>query len=664
MIIDVIPETKTFSDIESFSYLVPVDLKEKIKLGSIVSVPFGKQKIRGIVEKIIKNPVKNENEAYKLREITSVDPLFYLPAEYLTITKWISQYYLCSIGQAVSLFLPPLMKRPRNAIETKTQIKENHINVALNQEQKEIYDILKLDIWKKNIDNHKPAPRPALIHGVTSSGKTEIYIKMAEDTLNLGKQVVVLVPEIILTPQTVQRFEEIFNGKIALMHHSLSQSEKFACYADFQSGKKPIIIGPRSALLIPSENIGLIIIDEEQEDSYKQEQNPRYHAVTLAEKIADKLDALLVLGSATPRVETYYKAKSGRYRLFEIKKRHNQTELPPAQIVDLRDEFKKDNYSPISLALQAKIGEVLAKKRQILLFLNRRGTATFVSCRDCGFVSLCPHCSIPMVYHLKNQDGFLSCHHCDHREKIPTLCPDCGSSKIKFFGAGVEKIEREVVRLFPGARVAKIDSTTITQKSDYEKFYNDFKSGKIDIVIGTQMIAKGLDIPGVDLVGIVSADTGLHLPHYKASEKSFQLLTQVSGRSGRKENSGQTIIQTYWTEALPILYASTHDYLSFYNQELKSRKEFAYPPYIKLIRIISEDKDKAKAKEKISQLANTLTTNAITFIGPGACFYEKLHNKFRYHLIIKSDKIPNETINKIYKEHPLLTWDVEPVNLL
>ncbi|MFA7254176.1 MAG: primosomal protein N' [Patescibacteria group bacterium] len=683
MIVNVIPESRTFSDVESFSYLVPEKLDSQIETGSIVAIPFGKKRIRGIVSAInysssdsekseVKNTRQGSKSSYQLKEILSVDHSFSLPKEYLEIAKWISDYYLCSLGEAISLFLPPEMKRPHREkaecqkpkAESKKQLK------LLNKEQEEIFQILRSELSPTETlnpvqgnGNVLPQKKPVLIHGVTGSGKTEIYIKLAAETIKHGKQVVVLVPEIMLTPQTVERFQKVFGDTIALMHHSLSKSEKFNCFYDFYSGAKSIIIGPRSALLVPSKKLGLIIIDEEQEDAYKQEQNPRYHAVTLAKEIASKNNSLLVLGTATPRIETYFQVKNAR-KLFVLSKRHHQNELPATKIVDLRNEIRAGNFSPISGLLEEEIRQVLSEKRQILLFLNRRGTATFVSCRDCGQVLLCPNCSIPMVYHVNDRSSFLHCHHCDSKEPLPSNCPACHSSKIKFFGTGIEKIEREITKLFPNARIAKIDSTTINKKADYTTFFDKFKRGEIDIVVGTQMIAKGLDIPGVDLVGIVSADTGLHLPHYRASEKSFNLITQVSGRSGRLHNQGKTILQTYWPEALPILAASEHAYELFYEKEIVERQKFKYPPFSKLIRIISENPREDLAKKEIDSLATKFREQNIEFIGPGQCFYARMHNKYRYHIIVKSDKIPNETIKNIRKDFPKLTWDVDPTNLL
>ncbi|MFA6963793.1 MAG: primosomal protein N' [Patescibacteria group bacterium] len=655
MIVNVIPEVKVGGEMESFSYLVPEELEGEIRIGSVVSIPFGNRKIRGVVEGTTEHGANNTK--YEIKSLISVDPNIIFTEKYIKIAKWISSYYLCSLGEAIELFLPPMMKKPRPGAQVESSKSKVKSPIELTNEQQEIFEKLKLSLNSK-------AKKHALIRGITGSGKTEIYIKLAEETLQLGKQVIVLVPEIILTPQTVERFQKTFGDQITLMHHNLSKSEKFNCYFDFYTGKKPIIVGPRSALLIPCPNIGLIIIDEEQEDSFKQDQNPRYHAVTLAEKIAEATGAQLLLGSATPKIETFHKAKTGQFDLFELTERYNSAKLPPAEIVDLRNELRTGNNSPISEKLRQSIEDILEKKKQILLFLNRRGTSTFVSCRDCGHVIICKNCSIPLIYHLYGQKSELNCHHCDFRQDVPITCPKCHSPKIKFFGSGIEKIETEIRKLFPLARVARVDASTIKSKTDYEKFYLSFKNHEIDIAIGTQMIAKGLDIPGVDLVGIVSADTGLHLPYYRASEKSFQILTQVSGRSGRRGVAGKTILQTYWPEAKPIIDASLHDYQTFYKDEIAEREKHNYPPFQHLIRIISEDESSGKAIEKIRKVAAELAKNKLSFIGPGACFYERLHNKFRFHIIVKVDKLPDQRLHEVAKLFPHLVWDVDAVNLL
>lgn len=654
MIVDVIAEIKTQRGGGIFTYYVPEELKNLIEDGSIVKIPFGNKIIRGVVISK-KNNFKKIN--YKLKSILTVKQDFKINNNYINIAKWISNYYLCSLGEAISIFLPPDINRPRKQITDQNQIfLPKKIN-PLTTDQKEIFRKLEKSLSSEN-------KKPALLFGVTGSGKTEIYLHLARKTLELNKAVVLLVPEIVLTPQNITRFKEIFGPEVVLTHSGLSKSEKFHCYQSFYSGQKKIIIGPRSAILIPNENIGLIIVDEEQEDSYKQEQNPRYEAGELAVKISEKLNALVVFGTATPKIETFYKANKGIFDFYKIKNRFNSLMLPTAEIIDLRNEMKKENFSPISERLYDSILETLKNKEQAILFLNRRGMSTFVSCRDCGFVASCSECDLPMVYHLNNYNNNLVCHHCQKKVIVPKNCPICKSSKIKYFGSGIEKIELEIKKLFPKARVKMVDSKILQNHTQYENFYKDFRDHKFDIVIGTQILAKGFDIPGVSLVGIISADVGLHLPYFRSSEKIFRLITQVSGRSGRKHKTGKTIIQTYWPNSPAIQYASKHDFESFYHGEILRRLEKNYPPKNHIIRILSEHKNQNTAKSAIDKLSNELTKNNINFIGPGVCFFQRLNNKFRYQIILKIEKLPNKIITEIFHNYQNLTWDVDAINLL
>lgn len=664
MLVEIIPETKSYKS-DSFSYCVPSEFHEQVSIGSIVTIPFGKQKIKGVVRTIKKQrPKDGSNEPYKIKDIVAVEGDFTIPVTYFPIIDWIADHYLCTHGEALSMFLPIVMKRPPKSKELRDgdtkKIKK------LSDSQASIYSEIIQQGSKK----------PHLIYGVTGSGKTEIYIHLCKKVLDEGKSVVVLVPEIILTPQTIERFTEAFGDNIALVHSNLSQGEKYLAYRDFSSGKKRIVIGPRSAQLIPNENIGLIIVDEEHEDAYKQDQSPRYHAVDLAEKIAGQLGAYLVLGSATPRIESYFKAKSSQYILHELKSRYNKLLLPPAEIIDLRNELRAQNNSIISTKLREAIATILKRKKQAILFLNRRGSSTFVSCRECGMVVKCPNCDIPLIHHA--YDGsFLYCHHCDFRQDVPTVCSECDGVKIKFFGAGVEKVESQIKNLFPEARVRRIDAETIKSKSDYENFYHDFKDHKFDIAIGTQMITKGLDLPHVDLVGIISADTGLHMPYFRASEKIFRLVTQVSGRSGRSADSGQTIIQTYWPGSSAIQFAAQHDFEAFYEHEVQNRKKHNYPPFCELIRIVSEHEKPERARAEIEKIALELDNIQVEYpeifeyIGPGLCFFQRIRGRWRYHIIIKlkddngkQEHAVREQIRELWRGNLNFTWDVDPTDLL
>lgn len=656
MIIEVIPEAKSYKS-DTFTYSVPAEMEEAIRIGSIVTISFGKNNIRGAVKKIMDEEL-GRNRKYQIKKIVSVEPLFEIHNSYFKIIDWLAEHYFCAAGEALSLFLPPEMKRlPRNESQN-GQIKINHQNLKkLSDAQNSIYQ----EIINQNND------KPHLIYGVTGSGKTEIYIRICLDAVNQGKSCVVLVPEIILTPQNIERFKKVFGENVALIHSKLSQSEKYLAYLDFYQGHKKIIIGPRSALLVPNPNIGLIIIDEEHEDSYKQDQSPRYHTADLAEKIAKETGAILVLGSATPRIETFYKAKSGEYILHSLSNRYNKLLMPPSEIVDLKNEIRSHNNSLISIKLQTALTKILADKKQAILFLNRRGSSTFVSCRDCGEVINCPNCDIPLVHHIITR-SYLYCHHCDYKADVPSVCPKCGSVKIKFFGAGVERVEQEVKKLFPAAKIARVDAETIKNKADHEKFYQDFKNHNFDIVIGTQMISKGFDMPQVDLVGIVSADTGLHLPYFRASEKIFRLVTQVSGRSGRSHHAGQTIIQTYWPESRAIMTAARHDFIAFYEAEIINRKKHNYPPFSRILRIVSEHEKPEKAKSQLDKILPSLDQLDLEYIGPGHCFFQRLRNKWRYHIIIKLKDLRTKELKnglrELWKDNLNLIWDMDPVDLL
>jgi primosomal protein N' (replication factor Y) len=347
-----------------------------------------------------------------------------------------------------------------------------------------------------------------------------------------------------------------------------------------------------------------------------------------------------------------------------IDQRFNSLTLPTAEIIDLKDEIKKENFSPISERMQGAIGNVLKKKEQAILFLNRRGMSTFVSCRDCGYVVNCSRCEIPMIQHLATGGSYLLCHHCGKKMIVPKKCPDCGGFRIKYFGTGVEKIEIEIQHLFPKAQIKRVYSKVLQNHTDYEKFYHDFKQHKFDIAIGTQILAKGLDIPGVSLVGIISADTGLHMPYFRASEKIFRLITQVSGRSGRRGQPGQTIIQTYWPESAAIRFASKHDFEGFYNAEIEKRSKKNYPPKTQIIRVLSENRVRNTARENMEKLAKELSFDGVDFIGPGSCFFQRLNNRFRYQIMIKIPKLPDKKITEIFHRHQNLVWDVDPLNLL
>lgn len=420
-----------------------------------------------------------------------------------------------------------------------------------------------------------------LLHGVTGSGKTEVYLQAIQHCLDQGREAIVLVPEISLTPQMVERFKGRFGDKVAVLHSRLSQGERYDEWRKIAERKVSVAIGARSAIFAPFRRIGLIIIDEEHESSYKQEESPKYHAKDVAIERAKHLGAVVVLGSATPSLESYQETIEGGITLLSMTERVEGRPLPPVHIVDMRDELKLGNRSMFSASLHEKVLERLERKEQIVLLLNRRGFSTFVMCRSCGYTVGCPHCDISLTYHRHTKT--MRCHYCGYAEREVTVCPECSSEYIRYFGTGTQKVEEELVKTFPGIRVIRMDVDTTTEKGSHEKWLTKFRNREADVLLGTQMVAKGLDFPDVTLVGVIAADTVLNLPDFRAAERTFQLLTQVAGRAGRHQLPGEVVVQTYNPEHYSIVLAGQHDYAGYAGLELKARRERLYPPYCRLI---------------------------------------------------------------------------------
>jgi len=636
-----------------FTYSVPKDLEDNLEVGSIVSLPFRGKKSAGIVISFANKP------DFKTLEITGIigDPL---PKHLVKVISWLRDHYASPVSEIVKTILPTgVLKKRREVTPQKIhgQIRKRP-ELTENQEK-----IVKSILSKTD--------KPHLVFGVTGSGKTEVYLDVLESVIKSGKQAVILVPEVALTPQTVLRFEERFSGQVALYHSYLKETERAQVWKSVSEGKKNIVIGSRSALFLPFNKLGLIVIDEEHETSYKQDKNPKYLTSEVAEKFREFTGANLVMGSATPSVESFFYAKSGKYYLHKMEERYVQEKMPETIIVDMRNEFKYGNKSIFSEKLQAEIKKVLSAKRQVVLFMNRRGFSTFVSCRDCGYVVMCPRCEIPLVYHeTRNQTG-LYCHHCDYKTLIPSVCPDCKSHAIKFFGKGTQKIEAEIKRLFPDTRVKRMDTDSV--KKDHKNIYEEFKNKNFDILIGTQMIAKGWDLPDVDLVGIVSADNMLNLPDFRASEHAFSLITQVSGRTGRGAKRGKVILQTYNPDNPVLAMAAKHDYEAFYNQELPKRHELFYPPYSYLIHLLYSHKDLKKCEEESRALSKYIIQEIIggnkniVLVGPSPAFLPKVNNLYRWQILIKAG--PKENLDAIAKKVVKYTdnkWkvDVNPAGMI
>ena len=483
-----------------------------------------------------------------------------------------------------------------------------------------------------------------LLYGVTGSGKTEIYLQSIQRVLEDGREGIVLVPEISLTPQMVNRFKGRFGDRVAVLHSGLSVGEKYDEWRKIQRKEVKVVVGARSAVFAPFENLGIIIIDEEHETSYKQEDNPRYHARDVAIERAIKHSCPVVLGSATPSLESFARAKKGVYKLLTLSKRMNDQSLPAVKIVDMREELREGNRSMFSRELFEKLQERLIKKEQTVLFLNKRGHSSFVMCRDCGYVVQCPNCDISLTYHRYNQQ--MKCHYCGYESVVPNTCPECASDHIRYFGTGTQKVEEELTKIFPEARVIRMDVDTTSRKGSHEKLLTEFHEGHADILLGTQMIAKGLDFPNITLVGVLSADTMLHLPDFRSSEKTFQLLTQVSGRAGRHELAGEVVIQTYSPEHYSIELAGQQDFDQFYQQEMMIRKMHKYPPfyYIALITVHHEELLKVvNITEKITKFISSRLSPQSFVLGPVASPIPRINNKYRYQCIIKYKREPKLT---------------------
>lgn len=513
-----------------------------------------------------------------------------------------------------------------------------------------------------------------LIHGVTGSGKTEIYLQTIEAKLKEGKEAIVLVPEISLTPQMVERFKSRFGSEVAVLHSALSSGEKYDEWRKIERKEARVVVGARSAVFAPLENLGIIIIDEEHEASYKQEDNPRYHARDVAIWRANKYQCPVVLGSATPSLESFARAKKGVYTLIELPSRVNDRAMPEVSVVDMREELRKENRTEFSTELLEKIKDRIAKKEQTVLMLNRRGYSSFVMCRDCGYVVECPNCDISLTYHQSSNQ--MKCHYCGHEERVPQKCPSCEGEHIRYFGTGTQKVEESLTKLIPEARVIRMDVDTTRTKGAHEKLLKSFRNHEADILLGTQMIAKGLDFPDITLVGVLNADTMLHLPDFRASERTFQLLTQVSGRAGRHERTGEVVVQSYNPEHYSIEFAKKHDFIGFYNHEMQLRKMGSYPPFYYLTMINVSDENEMKAIRTIQEMAQFLRGKLgpdTVVLGPVPSTITRIKNKYRYQCIIKYKIEPDlkkelKTLITHYQKDQqkglTITIDVQPYVLM
>ena len=556
------------------------------------------------------------------------------------------------------------------------------------------FSVLNFELNESQLKTQNSKLRTFLLHGITGSGKTELYLRAIGRAMRQGRQALVLVPEIALTAQLVRRFAARFPGKLAVLHSGLALGERYDEWRRLRHGEAMLAIGSRSAVFAPLPKLGLIIVDEEHEPSYKHDAAPRYHARDAAIQLAELTGSVLVLGSATPSLETYTATREGRITLITLAERVGMARdkdgmprsvalpLPPVRIVDMRQELQQGNRSIFSRPLQSALAGALKRGEQAILFLNRRGAASFIMCRDCGHVIACPNCATPLVVHydeaansrnsssiLNSQFSILVCHSCNHREIVPTNCPECWSRRIKSFGVGTQRVVEDVESLFPEARALRWDRDSVTRKGDHERMLDRFLRHEADVLVGTQMIAKGLDLPLVSVVGVIAADIGLHLPDFRAGERTFQLLTQVAGRAGRQSAGAQVVLQTYAPEHYALLAAQEHDFPAFYTQEIAFRRQIGYPPFSRLVRFVytsaSDDRGRRAADElaaEIRRLAEGLDLGDWSIIGPAPAFFHRQRNRFRWHLLLRA--ADPSALLELLRLPPGWILDVDPVHVL
>ncbi len=724
---------------KDFDYAVPEELQDAVQIGTRVKVPFGNRTVMGCI-----TALPDSSAHANLKPIVNViGKQSQVTPNVLKLARWIGEYYCCPPEIALKTVLPEAVRREKDGWRELLFVRALQSPEApkVTKRQQDILDIVNarrelrlqelatlanttaatirkledkglLEIASK-ISERDPYAREIilpsqplllnaeqtvvfsqitatldlqqgktfLLHGVTGSGKTEIYLQAIAHTLKQGKGAIILVPEIALTPQTVERFKARFsNGPlqtlVAVLHSHLSAGERHDEWHKIRQGRARIVIGARSAIFAPVEPLGLIIVDEEHEHSYKQEEAPRYHARDVAVVRGQMENAVVVLGSATPSLESFYNVKNKKYRLLEMPTRVDDKKMPIVRVVDMRHVARKEKQGPpvFSPELKEAMTKRLERKEQTLLFLNRRGFATSLQCNLCGYVAQCPNCSVSLTYH--RAAGKLMCHICAHETKAPTVCPErkCKNPGIRYSGLGTERVEATLTKIFPHARIRRMDSDTLKRKEDYRNILGDFRTGKIDILVGTQMIAKGLHFPNVTLVGIIFADLSLHIPDFRAAERTFQLLTQVAGRAGRGDVEGEVFVQSFTPFHPAIQYARRHDFTGFYDQEIEFRQQLEYPPLSRIALItlkgVNEDKVKLSA-EHVKREIEKLAFPKLIIAGPAPAPLARAETKFRYQIMLRTHQMSklSQRLAELNKSLTLpedvsMMVDVDPVNLM
>ncbi len=720
--------------VKTFSYLIPDEMKDKIQIGQAILVPFGRQGLINAFCVGFSDYLPEEIKAKKISKILDETPLFSI--DYLKLLEWVGNYYCCDLVTVLNAAIPlkliekvskteqsveftsfegatkrqvevleklkdsgkmPLVMFEKYAKTTRATIKKLEAAGCLKLSTEEIYrnplDILKIEnteplstlegeqlsayegISKKIKDN---SSAQMLLYGVTASGKTEVYFKLIDDTIKSGKNVLFLAPEIALASQLTKRLAKKFGTKdVAIWHSSISDGERYDVWQRLYKDDIKILAGARSAVFAPLKNIGLIIIDEEHEGAYKQTSPaPRYDAKVVAQKLSEFHQCPLLLGSATPDISVYYRAvNSGN--LFEMKHRYRNAPIAPVTVINMQEHSKAAYRNVISKPLQTAINETLEKKQQVILLINRRGFSTYTQCQACGHVIECPNCAIPMIWHAKDQR--LKCHYCNQVERFPDVCPECGSDALRNSGTGTQKIEQYIKELFPEHNVERVDSDVMARKGEHIRLLERFQKGDIDILVGTQMIAKGLDNPNVTLVGVISADASFNLPDFRASERGFQLLTQVAGRAGRGEFTGRVFFQTYNPDYYALASAKSQNYGEFYTTEIAAREEFDYPPFSQMIRLIISSINNFRAEKSAQEITLRMCmmiekygiSERLEVLGPTPCVIERINGYYRFQIIIKNKleekghNFISSFLNKITMPKDIkLAIDVDPLDIL
>ena len=657
----VVPDLGPAAPAGVYDYLVPPELQEQMIPGQRVVVPFGRRRVFGLVVELV-----SQSQVARLRpveRIRDLEPLL-LPAQ-ISLAHWISAHYLTPLPEVVRAMVPPALRGGRaDARAVRRRPREEPGEAArepvpaelnLSSEQAEVFVPIEEAVRWARFEEF-------LLFGVTGSGKTELYLAAIRAAQERGRGAIVLIPEISLTPQTVARFARHHGSRVAVLHSGLTPGQRGAEWRRVRSGQVQVVVGSRSAVFAPMPNCGVIIVDEEDSTSYKQyDRVPRYHAVEVARRLGRILSVPVILGSATPRLETYQQAQTnGHPTLLRLSQRYNRRPLPPVRVVDLREELAWGNRSPFSRELVAAVDRALADSGQVILFLNRRGTSSVVLCRSCGEALGCPECSVSLTLHLPGR--LCRCHYCGHVEELPDTCPSCGSAVLRALGAGTERVEAETAQRWPQARTLRMDRDTVAHRDAHREIYEAFAQRRADILIGTQMVAKGWDLPGVRLVGIVNADIALHFPDFRAAERTFSLLTQVAGRAGRGDEPAEVILQTYSPEHPAVLRAVEHDYEGFAQEEVEVRRRLRYPPFTRLLVItrsdLREDVARADCEREAARLRPALEPAGIAVLGPSPAFIPRLRSLHRWQLTLKGVRL--EGAVGMLPSGPGWSLDVDP----